>query len=51
MSIENFLYTLPFMAKGMAGIFVVTLVIVFCIAALNKLTANIGKKNESGENK
>lgn len=51
MSIENFLYTLPFMAKGMAGIFIVTLVIVLSIAALNKLTANSGKQNEGGEKK
>lgn len=33
-----FLETLPIMGKGMFGIFVVTLVIVLCMVALNKFT-------------
>ena len=32
-----FLETLPIMAKGMAGIFIVMLVILSCIKALSKL--------------
>lgn len=39
MNINAFLATLPFMLKGMLGIFVVTLVIIFCIWALNKVTS------------
>ncbi len=39
MNVELFLQTLPVMAKGLAGIFIVTLVIVLCISILNKATA------------
>lgn len=40
MNIDLFLQTLPYMLKGMAGIFLVTLLIVLCIWALNKLTSH-----------
>lgn len=39
MNIENFLYTLPYIAKGIVGIFVVTAIIILCIYSLNKLTS------------
>ena len=48
MNIELFLDTLPYMLKGMASIFVVTLVIVLCIMLLNKLTS--GKKGNKHSN-
>lgn len=35
MDIKAFMYTLPFMAKGMAGIFVVTMVIICSMLLLN----------------
>lgn len=38
MNISGFVATLPYMAKGMAGIFLVTLIIMLCIALLNRLT-------------
>lgn len=38
MNIQGFLETLPYMAKGLAGIFLVTLVIMLSITILNKLT-------------
>ena len=41
---EAFLYTLPFMVKGMIGIFAVTLMIIACVALLNKL--NLGGDND-----
>ena len=41
---DAFLYTLPFMAKGMVGIFSVTLMIIACVALLNKL--NLGSDDE-----
>lgn len=37
-NIQGFLETLPYMAKGLAGIFLVTLVIMLSITILNKLT-------------
>jgi len=40
MNFELFLYTLPVMAKGLAGIFIVTGVIILCITLLNKLTSD-----------
>ena len=40
MNTELFFYTLPFMAKGLLGIFTVTLVIILCIYLLNTLTAS-----------
>ncbi len=44
MNFELFLSTLPIMAKGLAGIFLVTLVIILCITLLNKLTS--GKEDK-----
>lgn len=38
MNTELFLETLPIMAKGMAGIFIVTAVIILAVVLLNKLT-------------
>ncbi|MEA4919747.1 MAG: hypothetical protein VB078_02300 [Clostridiaceae bacterium] len=35
MDINAFMYTLPYMVKGMAGIFVVTLVIIGSMVMLN----------------
>ncbi len=40
MNTALFLETLPYMAKGMLGIFIVTLVIMFSIWLLNKITAS-----------
>lgn len=39
MNIDAFLSTLPIMGKGMAGIFVVTLVIVATVWFLNYITS------------
>ena len=36
-NVENLLISLPVMGKGMAGVFVVTLVIVAVVSLLNKL--------------
>lgn len=38
-NIELFLETLPYMAKGMLGIFTVTIIIMLGITILNKLTS------------
>lgn len=48
---DAFLTTLPVMAKGMGGIFIVTVVIILCIALLNGVagsfaTKSAGKKAE-----
>ena len=43
-NIENTLKTLPIMAKGWGGVFLVMIVIYIIIAVLNKTTA---KKNEN----
>ncbi len=43
MNVDLFLQTLPVMAKGLAGIFIVTLVIVLCITILNKATSGRGE--------
>ena len=40
MNYEAFLQTLPIMGKGMAGIFLVTGVIVLCILILGKRATN-----------
>ena len=40
MNIDLFLETLPIMAKGMAGIFTVTLVIVGVVFILNKVSTS-----------
>ena len=37
-NVKAFLDSLPYMAKGMAGIFIVTAVIVGCVYLLNRLT-------------
>lgn len=39
MNVELFLSTLPIMAKGLAGIFIVTGVIILSTMLLNKLTS------------
>lgn len=41
-NVEQFLFTLPILVKGMGGIFLVTLVIILLIALLNRLTAKPG---------
>lgn len=41
-----FLQTLPYMVKGLAGIFLVTLVIMLCIWILNKATAPKDKESK-----
>ena len=38
MNVELFLQTLPIMAKGMAGIFIVTGAIILAMVLLNKIT-------------
>lgn len=40
MNIEAFLDTLPIMVKGMAGIFIVTAIIILTTVLLNKFTKN-----------
>ena len=39
--VDNMIYTLPMMGKGMLGIFLVTVIIIASVAILNKVT---GKK-------
>ena len=51
MNLEQFLYTLPYMAYGMAGIFAVTLIIVLSIALLNLLTSHSGEKKDGSAEK
>lgn len=46
LNVEQFLYTLPIMAKGMAGIFIVTLIIIGCIAALNGISGAMKRKQD-----
>lgn len=48
MNIEAFLFTLPYMAKGMLGIFTVTAILILGIVILNKCTSRPDKK-ESAE--
>ena len=43
-----FLKTLPIMAKGMAGIFIVTIVIILAVVLLGVLTKPIKKKIGEG---
>jgi len=38
-SLQYFIDALPIMGKGMLGIFVVTGIIIGCVAAMNKLTS------------
>ncbi len=49
MNTQLFLQTLPFMGLGMAGIFIVTIIIILSIALLNKLTS--GYKENKDEQK
>ncbi|MBR6558217.1 MAG: hypothetical protein IKT70_04310 [Clostridia bacterium] len=44
------LSTLPYMAKGMVGIFVVTGIIVLSVVILNKVTSLGGSDNEQNGN-
>lgn len=44
------LSTLPYMAKGMIGIFVVTALIVLSVVILNKVTSLGDNKNDQGNN-
>ena len=39
-NVEQFLQTLPIMAKGMGGIFLVTLVIILAISILNRVSGS-----------
>lgn len=43
-SVDKFLNALPIMGKGMLGIFVVTIVIILVVSALNAITS--GRKDE-----
>lgn len=43
LDIKNFLTVLPFIGKGMLGIFAITFVIVICIWLLDKLPAGKDK--------
>ena len=48
---EALISTLPYMAKGMVGIFVVTVLIVLSVFVLNKLgSAMDAKKDNANEN-
>ena len=49
MNVELFLATLPIMAKGMAGIFIVTLVIIGLIMLMNHFTASTNKDKKQSE--
>lgn len=42
-NVEAFMSTLPVMAKGMAGIFIVTVIIIVVMAALNLIS---GRKKD-----
>lgn len=42
--LQAFVAALPVMGKGMAGIFIVTLVIVLCVALLNHVTNSLSDK-------
>lgn len=44
MDMNAFLQTLPMMGKGMAGIFIVTIVIILAMVLLQKLTQPRDKK-------
>lgn len=45
MDFDAFIATLPLMAKGMAGVFIVTAVIILSMYLLNKLSGK-GKNNK-----
>ena len=44
-NVEQFLYVLPYIGKGMLGIFVVTAAIVLSIMVLNRISAMIKKED------
>lgn len=46
MNFEAFLTTLPIMAKGMLGIFLVTGVIILCVLVLRAISRKIDNKTE-----
>lgn len=46
LNVEQFLFTLPIMAKGMGGIFLVTAVIILTIVILNRVTSKSSKKED-----
>lgn len=48
---QAFLDTLPIMAKGMAGIFIVTAVIILSMVLLRELTKPIKKKSAGDDKK
>ena len=48
MNINRMLETLPVMAKGMAGVFAVTLVIIFSILLLNRLGGGARRTGKRG---
>lgn len=47
--VDAFLKTLPIMAKGMAGIFLVTAVIILAILLLNLLFSGKGKDDNTDQ--
>lgn len=46
---DLFFITLPFLLKGLLGIFIVTLIIVLAITVLNKITAPKEKADRESE--
>ena len=48
-NVDNFVYTLGVMAKGMLGIFIVTAVIIATIIALNRSTSPKKKPSDDGD--
>ncbi len=47
MNVDLFLETLPYMLKGMVGIFMVTIIIILTIAILNKCSSGSKKNQEN----
>ena len=47
LNVDQFLYTLPIMLKGMAGIFLVTGIIILSIVLLNLVTGKIARLQEN----
>lgn len=45
LNVQAFLDTLPIMGKGMAGIFIVTVILILSIYLLNFIGNKIGKKD------
>lgn len=46
MKTDLFMKVLPYLLEGMGGIFIVTLVIICCIAILNRFTSPQKKKDK-----